>query len=196
MGNATPNRGYNYPLYPDAMDFPAAIQELAQDINADVGALQNYIQGAYQRPSARVTQTVAQPIPANTMTPMTFVGAGTNYANGITPRLTAGGGLTLTQQGVYLVTAYINFAAPGAASTFGLQLSIHSNKSYVPNIARVTVRAHTTQATWLNATGMHYNDGVGNDELRLEVWQNSATTRSIASLQMSATKISNVIGGS
>jgi len=197
MPNTTPNRGYEYPLYQaPTMNFPAQIQTLAEDMSTDVGDLESAIAGAYQRPSAHVYTLTAQSVSASATTAMSFAGGFTDYANGITPNLAASGGVTLTQQGVYLVTGYISLTAPGSGSTFTVQLSLNSNKGYIPTLARVTVRGGATMDSWVSVTSLHYNDGVGNDNIRMDLWQNSAGARTISSKHMSAIKVSNNAGGS
>jgi len=197
MPSATPNRGYPYPLYQAATkDFPAASSALATAVDSDVGALQSYIEGAYRRPSARIATAAGQSIPASTTTAITWVGGTTDYAYGITPNLVAGGGLTLTQAGIYLISAYVTLTAPGSGLTFGMSLYLNSSKTAIPSVSRVSVRAHPTQDTWLSVSGLHYNDGVGNDNISLTVWQNSAGARTMGFKQMSATKLSTTVGGS
>ena len=59
-------RGYSYPLYTDTMDgFPAAMQDLATDVDTDMQALVNQVNAAQNRPSVRVTATANQSIPQN-----------------------------------------------------------------------------------------------------------------------------------
>lgn len=196
MGNTTPNRGYEYPLYQDpTMDFPAAIQTLAEDIDADVTALENFIEGAYQRPSIRINTAAGQAIPTGVATPVNWTGGGVDYAYDITGRFAASGGVTLNSSGVYLVSAYVTMTAPGSGGNFNMSLAITSSKTLTPVVARSSIRAHPTQDTWITVSGLTYNDAAGPNDLGMTVWQNSAGNRTIGFKQMSAVKVSNLTGG-
>ena len=196
MGNTTPDRGYEYPLYQDpTMDFPAAIETLAEDIDADVTALENFIEGAYQRPSIRINTAAGQSVPASTVTPVNWTGGGTDYAYDITPRFVASGGIALNSPGVYLISAYVTMTAPGSGGTFNCSLSLTSSKALTPLVVRSSIRAHATQDTWMTVSGLTYNDAVGVNNIGMEFWQTSGSARTIGFKQMSAVKVSNLAGG-
>ena len=197
MPQNTPNRGYTYPLYTEpTMDFPAQIQDLATDIDTDVTNLQTYTEGAYDRPSARIFTNAGQTVTASTNTLVNWTGATTDYAAGITPNLVVGGGLTLTERGVYQLSASVSLVAPGAGLVFGIRLAILSSAGFIPVPVTVSVRGIALTDTWINVTCLHYHTGVGSDNLSLEVWQNSAGSRTLGFKTMTATKTSNTIGGS
>ena len=61
-------RGYTYPLYTDPADFPAQVQDFAQDVDVDVQALATTVTNALNSPSARVTETANQAITQNVAT--------------------------------------------------------------------------------------------------------------------------------
>lgn len=197
MPNTTPNRGYPYPLYSDpSKDFPAASAALADALDTDVTDLEAYTEDAYQRPSARVISGVSQSIATSTTTTVSFAGGATDYGNGITPDLTATGGLTLTEAGVYLVAGYVLFPAPATGGIFSVSLSLASSKATIPMISRTSMYAIAAQETWVSVSGLHFNDGVGSDSIRMEVWQNAGASRNITFRQITATKTSATIGGS
>ena len=58
MPGLTPNRAYPFPLLSETQNFPTDIQNLATAIDADVEALDNAIQAAYNRDSVRVVGPV------------------------------------------------------------------------------------------------------------------------------------------
>jgi hypothetical protein len=66
MAENTPNRGYTYPEYTDPADFPAQMQELATDIDADVENLIDASLDGRERPGVRIFSNTAQAYAANT----------------------------------------------------------------------------------------------------------------------------------
>ena len=198
MPQNTPNRGYPYPVYADTpMDFPTAIQNLATDIDTDVSALETHILGAYDRPSARIFTSTAQAITTSVTTTVSWAAATTDYDNDTMATLTAAGGLTLRDRGVYHVSGMIQLVAAGSGSTnYGISLTLVSVAGFIANPARVSIRGHQTQDTSLAVSGLHYFTGVGTDLISMQVWHNQGATRNITFRQMTATKVSNTIGGS
>jgi hypothetical protein len=197
MPDVTPNRGYPFPLYVEpTMDFPTASEDLAVAVDADMSVLEPFILNAYDRPSARIFSSVAQSIPNNAATAVSWLGGTTDYDNGAMSNLIAGGGLNLTERGVYELSACITIVAPAAGGTFGLQLAFVSTGGFITTPAAVTVRAHPTQDTWLALSALHYHTGVGTDAVSLQIWHNQGAPRSSTFRQMTATKTSNTVGGS
>lgn len=197
MPDVTPNRGYPFPLYvePD-MDFPTASEDLAVAVDSDMSVLEPFILNAYDRPSARVFSSVAQSIPNNAATAVSWLGGTTDYDNDAMSNLVAGGGLNLTERGVYELSACITIVAPGSGSTFGLQLEFVSTGGFISTPSAVTVRAHPTQDTWLAVSALHYYPGGGTDAISLRIWHNQGAARSSTFRQMTATKTTNTVGGS
>lgn len=66
MAENTPDRGYTYPEYTDPANFPAQMQELANDIDADVQNLIDAVNAGRDRPGVRLFSNTAQPYAANT----------------------------------------------------------------------------------------------------------------------------------
>lgn len=189
----TPNRGYTYPLYTEpTMDFPGAIQELAEDINDDVSLLEVVVDSAYNRPSMRVFNNLTQNIPNSALTNLSWAGSGTDYDNeGIFNSLV---GFELTEQGIYLLEAMVQVTAPGAGTTFGTSLTMVSTGGVALNPTRVSLRAHPTQDTWLQAATLHYATGIAPDQVSIQFWHNQGAAVAIPFRTISATKISNVAG--
>lgn len=197
MPGATPNRGYPFPFYVEpTMDYPAASLALATAVDTDLSALESYIDGAYDRPSARIFSSVAQSIPTSTTTAVSWLGGTTDYDNDSMSNLIAGGGLNLTDRGVYELSACITIVAPGSGAVFGLSLAIVSSAGFIPTPVTVSLRAHPTRDTWLAASALHYHTGVGTDSISLQIWHNQGAARSSTFRQLTATKLSNTTGGS
>jgi hypothetical protein len=195
MPQNTPNRGYTYPLYDEpTMDFPAAIEELATDINDDVELLEEFIGDAYDRASVRIFgSSAAQSIPEAVQTTISWSGGGVSYDNAGMANLTPTGGLTLTQPGVYLISGYVFISAPGSGSNFGLRLALNSDAGVIPVPGNVTLRGHPTQDTWMSVMGLHQVLTGATDNITLSLWHNRPGTLSIPapSRQMTATKITS-----
>lgn len=67
------SRGYTYPVLTDANSFPAQIQDMAQDIDADMQGLVNRIASGYNLPACSVQASgVNQAIAANTDVTATY----------------------------------------------------------------------------------------------------------------------------
>lgn len=193
MPQNTPNRGYTYPLYTEpTMNFPGAIQELATDINNDMNAVQAAITGARNRPSAMIFNNLVQSIPNNTATNVSWVGSSTNYDNDTMATTT---GLTLTDRGVYMLSASVFMAAPGAGGVFGASITIASSAGFIPQPVRMSSRASATQPQWLSASALHYVTGLVADSITVQVWHNQGAALGIQYRTLMATKVSNTIGG-
>lgn len=192
MPQNTPNRGYPYPLYNEpTMDFPASIQALAVDIDADVGALDTYITDAYDQPSARIVGAgTLSPVAHNTVAIVPWTFGTVAYDNDAMATMTATGGLTLTDPGVYQVSAYINLVAPGSGSTFYIRVAFTSSAGFIGTPASMSLRGHPTQDTWLSLSALHYVVA-GPDLIQTTIWHDQGTTLQMAAggRQMTATRI-------
>lgn len=197
MPQNTPLRGYPYPLYTEpTKDFPAEIQAFATDVDTDVADLNQFIDGAYDRPSVRISATVAQSIPTSVTTTVSWASGTANYDNGVPPmaNLTAGGGLTLTQRGMYEISAYVNFVAPGSG-TARMSLALNSTAGFITTPAIVSMRGNAIDDTWIAVTGLHYLTGAVTDNITLLVWHNQGAALGIGARSLVAVKTSNTIGG-
>lgn len=189
------SRGYPYPLYTDApKNFPQAIQDLATAIDTDMTALTAFISGARARPSMQITQNTAQNITNNTVTALTWAGATVNYDNAGLHTLPSG--LTLTQRGVYLLSCSVTLNAVGSGSTFATSLAMGSSAGFIPLPVQNTTRADPDNATWLSVSTLHYVTGAVPDVITMSVWHNQGATRVAGYKTLTATKISNTLGGS
>lgn len=198
MPQNTP-RGYTYPLYNEpTKDFPAEIQELATDIDTDMTLLQNFITGAYQRRAVRIGGTGTQAIPTGVTTTVSWLGGGVDYDNGTPPmaNLTATGGVSLYERGVYELSAWVNFLAPGGATTPRISLEFASTAGFIATPSIVSLRGDITDDTWFSITALHYLTGAVTDNVSLRVWHNLGANLTISSRNMVATKTSNTVGGS
>jgi hypothetical protein len=194
MPQNTPNRAYTYPTYTDAMDFPAQIQELATDIDTDVTTLVSQVTGAKNRPSVRVSASVAQNITTATNTLLTF--ATENYDNdamanlGVTPTA-----ITLNDSGIYLLTGRATFNAFGSGGTFYISAALLSSAGFIPTSSTTSLRGHATEPTWISISSLHYTTGAVPDNITLQVRQESGNTLACTFRNLCATKISNLSTG-
>lgn len=118
-------RGYSYPLYTDAHNFPAAIQDLAQDIDVDVAA-QLALQTNYlDQPSARVSSNVVQAIASNTDVTLTW--ATEEYDNAGLWVAGSPAIFTVNELGIYWIEAWAEFSANADSTTSGAMLRIVSS---------------------------------------------------------------------
>lgn len=189
------SRGYPYPLYTDTpTDFPSAIEDLATAIDADVTSLDGFISGARNRPSLMITQAATQNIPNNTATALTWAASPIRYDNA--GMFTPPAGMTLTQRGVYLLSCSVTLNQVGSGSPFASMLIMNSSAGFIPNPASITVRADPDNPTWLNLSTLHYVTGLVADLITVSLWHNQGATQVTGLKTLTATKISNTLGGS
>lgn len=147
-------RGYTYPLYGDTQNFPAQIQDLAQDIDLDVEALDNAIQAGYNRASARISGP-----PGGTL--VTTSGTGVNltfdveeYDNAAMANLGVNNDrLTVTVEGFYLVTIHATYST-GPSATWGAFLAWNTTGTTVGQPIARTTQGHNTLPTNLTVTSI------------------------------------------
>lgn len=178
-------RGYTYPVYGDPANPPAQIQDFAQDGDTDVAALAARRTAALNRPSARVSATTNQSIPANTMTFVTWVTE--EYDNAAIANLGVNNDrLTFTQAGWWLVAAEVNWSSNGNATVNG-RLGI-----LVPNLSSVvchhTLRGAQNMDTEMSLIMLYRCVTVG-DFVRLQVRQESGAALNISARSFSVTKV-------
>lgn len=145
------SRGYTYPLYTDASDFPSQIQDLAQDIDADVQTLVNRINVAYQGAGCAVRASgVNQAIAANTDVTATY--AEELYDNASMFDLgTSTSIVNITKTGLYLATGRVTFLSNGNATIGARQISFVSSGS-LGTVGRKSVQGHTSVSTAVQLT--------------------------------------------
>lgn len=118
-------RGYSYPLYTDPRDFPAQIQDLAQDIDTDVAAQLALQTNHLDQPSARVSATLAQAIASNTDVTLTW--ATEEYDNAGLFVIGSPTIMTFSELGIYWIEAWAEFSSNADSTTSGCQLRIVSS---------------------------------------------------------------------
>ncbi len=188
---ANTSRGYTYPLYTDPMQPAPQIQDLATDIDTDVTALENRLAAARQRPSARIISNTNQNITTGVAALLTFTSSDYDNDSMFLPP----NSLRLTDSGVYLVTGRLTLNAFGAGANFGITVALLSSAGFIPTMSRMSMRGSGTQPSWISISSLHYHSGVGNDDITMQVLQQSGNTLVASFRNLCATKISNLIGG-
>lgn len=149
-------RGYTYPVYGDPTNFPAQLQDLATDVDADVEALDTTITAALNAPSARVESQgpALGPLTVGANTTLTY--ADELYDNDNMVNLgTNNSVVTINTPGIYLLTGYINLnATPGAAG--GVLLRFGSSGALVPEPALASKHLNANVVTRISLTTIHY----------------------------------------
>lgn len=192
----TPNRNYPYQLYTEpTMDFPTAIESLAEAVDPDVTALESAIAGAYDRPSAAMSASSDVPVLANTVTTVSWIGATVVYDNDSMALPSGVGGIVLRDQGVYALSAYVQVSSLAGITNHGVELSFASTGAISSAPARTSTLGVVNMTTYVHVSTLHYHTGVGTDTITLRIWQNTLTARIYSNRQITATKVSNVIGG-
>jgi len=134
---ATTPRGYEYPLYADAQNFPTQIQALAEDIDADVQSLYNASAAARNAPTASISSIGILATPSGAMTTMTFTDELYDNAGmvnfGVNNTI-----ITIPQTGLYLVSGSATFNIAAGTTTLACALFLRSVGGLVPDIATVT----------------------------------------------------------
>lgn len=186
MPASTP-RGYSYPLYSDPADFPSAAQTFATQVDTDVQTLVDRQTAALARPSVRVSETASQSIAANTNTFLTF--SVEEYDNAAMANLGVNNDrITFTEDGIYLVTAEVNFASNGNATVNG------RSGIFVPNLSsnkgHQSLRGAQSMDTEMTLTILYQVVTVG-DFIRVQVRQESGAALNVSARSFSATKVSD-----
>lgn len=178
-------RGYTYPLLADAANFPAQIQDFAQDVDLDVAARVTATTAALNAPSARISASANQSIPVSTQTFATF--ATEEYDNAAMGNLGVNNDrLTFTSTGLYLIHAEVNWSSNGNATVNGRLVTIFTNLGN--EIARHTTRGAQTMDSEMSLTYLYPVTVVG-DFVRMRVFQDSGAALNISARSMSATKV-------
>lgn len=177
-------RGYTYPLYTDAANFPAQIQDFAQDVDLDVAALVTRIGDALQSESARISATANQSIAVSTDTFATF--AVEDYDNAAMANLGVNNDrITLTANGIYLIHADVNWTPNGNATLNGRRIDIVSSPGGLQS--RDSRRGALALDTETNCAALY--EGVVGDFIRVQVRQNSGAACNISARSLSVTKV-------
>lgn len=124
MTQNTP-RGYTYPLYTDPHDFPTQIQDLATDIDSDIQGQINLQANMLDQPSARASASAAQAIASNTDVTVTY--ATEDYDNAGMFTLVSPTIMTVSELGLYWISASANWSGNADSTTSAVQLRIVSS---------------------------------------------------------------------
>lgn len=133
-------RGYTYPLYTDANSFPAQIQDLAQDIDADMEALDLRIAAGYNMPACSVQASgVNQAIANNTDVTATYdtelYDNDSMFTVGVSASI-----VNITETGLYVAMGRATFATSAAGAT-GRSLRLVSS-GVLGVLARKSIRGN------------------------------------------------------
>ena len=118
-------RGYSYPLYTDAANFPAAMQDLATDIDTDVAAQLALQTNHLDQPSARVSSNTPQALAASTDVTLTW--ATEEYDNAGLWVIGSPTLFTVNELGLYWIHAWADFSGNADSTTAGCSLRIVSS---------------------------------------------------------------------
>lgn len=180
-------RGYSYPLYTDPANFPAQLQDLAQDIDVDVEAQADRITAALNAPSCRISATANQLIAVSTTTNATF--AVEEYDNAAMANLGVNNDrITFTSTGIYLIHAECNWVPNGNATVNGRGGIIFANLGQ--EITWHNLRGAQNADVELSMTTLYQVDTVG-DFIVMQLRQNSGGGANVSARSMSATKVAD-----
>jgi len=179
-------RGYPYPIYTDVNNFPAQAQSFANAVDADVQAQVNRVTAAMSAASVRLSATANQSIPISTDTFVTF--ATEEYDNAAMANLGVNNTLvTIPSDGVYLISAEVNFVNNGNATTNGRQVVIFASPGN--EIAWSNLRGTTAADTELCVPFLARL--LTGNTLRVRVRHNSGAAVNISARSFSVTRVAD-----
>jgi hypothetical protein len=185
-------RGYTYPLYPDTQNFPAQIQDLAQDIDADIQAIADLGPLALDRATARAQDAGSVAIVPNTTTAVPFTIQAFDYGaiyNPAFPNL-----MTFPEDGIYQVSISVEFLANGNATVGGRAIYLTSTSALTPVVARESKLGNQLRNTSLDLSSLYMAVAAG-ETISAFVRHNSAANVSISDRWMSITKLTATATG-
>lgn len=186
-------RGYTYPLYSDPINIASDIQELAQDIDADVQGFVDLLDRGRNRPAARVESGVSQSVPVSaSRTTLTF--ATQLYDNAALYDPAFPNQITLIEQGMYLVSARANFQS-NATANYGIELAILSSAGFISVPSVRSIQAWVDQSTSITTCTLHYTTGAAPDVLTVAARHNSASAVTSNARSFAVSKVSNLPSG-
>lgn len=179
-------RGYTYPPYGQTQNVPADIEVLARDIDADVQALYNNVNGAIYAPSAAVSFAGLTPLASGVTTDWAFTSEDYDNAGmvnlGVDPT-----DISITEAGVYVVTGWAEFAAAGVTTN---SVGVFLMSTTAPlNIATRTAAPDNDKRTEISVTGMTFGN-VG-DDFTLALRQTTGAPLNIQFAKLVVTKVSD-----
>jgi hypothetical protein len=185
-------RGYPYPLYPDAQDFPQAIQDLAVAVDLDVEAIDTAITESLDQPSIQLVSNVNQSIVGSTPTILTWLTpAYDNDAmwNAGTPTL-----ITFNTTGVYLLTARMEVAVSGTATEVGTYSELVTSGAMGPVPTAQSLRMQQVSPT-RPCLFVPYYVGTAGETLSVRFTHDHTTNKTVGFRSLTAVRISVPIPG-
>lgn len=179
------SRGYTYPLYGDANNFPAQIQELATDIDGDMQTLYNRIAAAKNQPACDVWGSAVQAVAAAS-TGTAAIYDLEQYDNDSMVNLgVSNTTVTFTETGIYIVTGRVSFSSNGNGN--GRQISF-TTSGVLGNAARKTVQGETGRGVALNLTAILF--ATAGDTMVMAMRQNSGISADTTTRRLQVAKVS------
>lgn len=176
--------GYTYPEYSDTQNFPAQIQDLAEDIDADVQDLYDDVNNALNAPTAAVEFSGLFVLASGVTTPLPFDSQ--QYDNAAMWAPGTPTEVTIVQTGIYMITGWAQFNANGVA-TNSVGVFIMSNGALV-NLVTVTRAPDNDKSTEISATCIVFL--TAGDDVTLNLRQTTGAPMDVVFAQMTVTKVS------
>lgn len=183
-------RGYTYPVYGGLTDFPAQIQDMAQDIDADMQSLFSRVTAMYNQPAARADGSAVQAVANNTN--VTAVYDTETYDNSTIINLgSSTTQLTIPTTGIYVAVGsavWVNNGNPGSGAC---QISIVSSTGPTTVGARAISAdfpVGTAQPTLSNVTAIF--SAVAASTVNMMLRQSTGASMNTSSRQLVLAKIS------
>lgn len=177
-------RGYTYPAYGDTQDVPADIEELARDIDTDVQSVYDDVDAARNAPSASVSFAGPAPLATGVTTNWPFDTE--QYDNAAMWSIGTPTIVNIPEDGIYLVTGWAQFAAPGASTnSVGVFLM---TTGPISNIATVTRQPDNDKRTEISATGLV--SALAGDDITLALRQTTGAPLNVNFAWLIVTKVS------
>ena len=177
MPQNTP-RGYSYPCYGDPANFPAQLQDLAQDVDADMQAIISNIGDARNLPpSCKATSVTSVAIAAGATVQLTFSTEVYDNANMFTPLVPD---LTAPVEGLYLIAFNVTFSGPNN----GVRMINTSVNGFI-RAAQARRRAGTSTQMTVNASMLSFA-AAGNP---IRIFAGSSVATTATSYSVSVTRL-------
>jgi len=190
---ANTTRGYTYPLYADTQNFPAQIQDLAQDIDLDVDQLADRVAAANAAASVLLRTTTTPLIAPNVTTTIQF--GSEDFDNAGLADLAVNNTRisiqnTAAHRGVYIISGYVkllNNSAPAA-----MDVNIISDGTLIPNPVAAGIPTDDNHRGALGLSTLYLRGVVGPTEnITMTIRHNMAASAQLVMATLSATRIVN-----
>lgn len=180
MPGTTP-RGYPYPLYSEANDAPAQIQDLAEAIDTDVQTnLVDNVDDGLNQPSVRVVSNTVQAAPTATDVILTYNIETYDNAGWFNAGVSTTD-FTVPATGMYLVSTSVVFASNG---TGGRMLSVWVNGAFLYGKTIAGVSYDITQMPMTNLVPL-----TAGDVVTIRARQNSGVSVNITDKRASFNRV-------